>query len=97
MRLGAAFRLGAALRFAGALRFGAAFFTAFFLPLVAATVVVGAMLVAANLRWRVASEANAESSHFQSKLSRRCSARDLGRTDRDGGKRQCGRELCGGR
>ena len=51
MRLGAAFRLGAALGFAGALRFGAAF-TAFFLPLVAATVVVGAMDVAANLRWR---------------------------------------------
>ena len=51
LRLGAAFRFGAALRFAGALRFGAAF-TAFFLPLVAATVVVGAMDVAANLRWR---------------------------------------------
>ena len=51
MRLGAAFRLGAALRFAGALRFGAAL-TAFFLVLVAATVVVGAIDVAANLRWR---------------------------------------------
>ena len=52
MRLGAAFRFGAALRFAGALRFGAAFLTAFFLPLVAEMVVVGAMDVAANLRWR---------------------------------------------
>ena len=51
LRLGAAFRLGAALRFAGALRFGAAL-TAFFLPLVAEMVVVGAMDVAANLRWR---------------------------------------------
>ena len=52
LRLGAAFRFGAALRFAGALRFGAAFLTAFFLLLVAAIVVVGAMDVAANLRWR---------------------------------------------
>ena len=52
MRLGAAFRFGAALRFAGALRFGAAFLTAFFLLLVAEIVVVGAMDVAANLRWR---------------------------------------------
>ena len=48
LRLGATFRFGAALRFAGALRFGAAFF----LPLVAEMVVVGAMDVAANLRWR---------------------------------------------
>ena len=54
LRLGAAFRLGAALRFAGALRFGAAFLTAFFLPLVAEMVVVGAMDVAANLRYWVA-------------------------------------------
>ena len=53
MRLGAAFRLGAALRFAGALRFGAAL-TAFFLLLVAEIVVVGAMDVAANLRYWVA-------------------------------------------
>ena len=45
-------RLGAALRFAGALRFGSAFLTAFFLLLVAEMVVVGAMDVAANLRWR---------------------------------------------
>ena len=44
-------RFGAALRFAGALRFGAAL-TAFFLVLVAATVVVGAIDVAANLRRR---------------------------------------------
>ena len=51
LRLGATFRFGAALRFAGALRFGAAFLTAFFLVLVAATVVVGAIDVAANLRW----------------------------------------------
>ena len=91
MRLGAAFRLGAALGFAGALRFGAAFF----LLLVAEIVVVGAMDVAANLRWRVASEANADCGHFRSKLVQHCSARDFGRTDRDGGKRKSSGELCG--
>ena len=57
LRLGATFRFGAALRFAGALRFGAAFLTAFFLVLVAEIVVVGAIDVAANLRWRPASGA----------------------------------------
>ena len=98
LRLGAAFRFGAALRFAGALRFGAAFLTAFFLPLVAEMVVVGAMDVAANLRYWVACRKRTPPPViFQSKLVQRCSARDLGRTDRDGGKRQCGRELCGGR